>query len=165
MEKDVIFCFCRPTNSEKEMATHSSLLAWRILWTEGPGGLLSMGLHRVSSVQDWIDWIDLACMHTLEKEMATRSSILAWRIPRTEEPGGLPSMGSHKVGHDWSNLAVAATDPRITRTPTHPISLGCNAGPVCSLSQATGRRGPSLSSPKPPYHTAVISEPKKTTGL
>ena len=29
------------------MATHSSILAWRILGTEGPGGLLSMGLHRV----------------------------------------------------------------------------------------------------------------------
>ena len=28
---------------EKEMATHSSVLAWRILWTEEPGGLLSMG--------------------------------------------------------------------------------------------------------------------------
>ena len=28
---------------EKEMATHSSLLAWRIPWTEKPGGLLSMG--------------------------------------------------------------------------------------------------------------------------
>ena len=160
MEKDIIFCFCRPTNSEKEMATHSSLLAWRILWMEGPGGLLSMGSHRVKH-----DWIDLARMHTLEKEMAACSSILAWRIPRTEEAGGLPSVGSHKVGHDWSDLAAAATDPQITRSPTHPISLGCNAGPVCSLSQATGRRGPSLSSPKPPYHTAVISEPKKTIGL
>ena len=32
---------------EKEMATHSSLLAWRIPWTEEPGGLQSMGLHRV----------------------------------------------------------------------------------------------------------------------
>ena len=30
---------------EKEMATHSSVLAWRILWTEEPGGLPSMGLH------------------------------------------------------------------------------------------------------------------------
>ena len=28
---------------EKDMATHSSLLAWRILWTEGPDGLQSMG--------------------------------------------------------------------------------------------------------------------------
>ena len=29
---------------QKEMATHSSILAWRIPWTEEPGGLQSMGL-------------------------------------------------------------------------------------------------------------------------
>ena len=75
-----------------------SILAWRIPRTEEPGGLLSMGSHRVRHA-----WSDLVCMHALEKEMATHSSILAWRIPGTEEPGGLPSMGSHKVRHDWSN--------------------------------------------------------------
>ena len=32
---------------ENAMATHSSILAWRILWTEEPGGLQSMGLQRV----------------------------------------------------------------------------------------------------------------------
>ena len=32
---------------EKGMATHSSILAWKILWTEEPGGLASMGLQRV----------------------------------------------------------------------------------------------------------------------
>ena len=32
---------------EKEMATHSSVLAWRIPGTGKPGGLLSMGSHRV----------------------------------------------------------------------------------------------------------------------
>ena len=32
---------------EKEMATHSSILAWGIPWTEGPGGLQSMGLQKV----------------------------------------------------------------------------------------------------------------------
>ena len=32
---------------EKEMATHSSILAWRIPWTEEPGGLLSIGSCRV----------------------------------------------------------------------------------------------------------------------
>ena len=32
---------------EKEMATHFSILAWRTLWTEGPGRLQSMGLKRV----------------------------------------------------------------------------------------------------------------------
>ena len=40
--------------------------------------------------------------------MATHSSVLAWRIPGTAEPGGLLSMGSHRIGHDWSDLAVAA---------------------------------------------------------
>ena len=32
---------------EKELATHSSILAWKIPWTEEPGGLQSMGLQRV----------------------------------------------------------------------------------------------------------------------
>ena len=32
---------------EKEMATHSSILAWKILWTEKPGGLQSMGSQKV----------------------------------------------------------------------------------------------------------------------
>ena len=85
---------------QEEMAAHSRVLAWRILQTEEPGGVLSLGLHRVGH-----EWSDLTCMHALEKEMATHSSILAWRIPWTEEPGGLLSIGSHRVGHNWSNLA------------------------------------------------------------
>ena len=32
---------------EKGMATHSNILAWRILWAEEPGGLQSMGFQRV----------------------------------------------------------------------------------------------------------------------
>ena len=32
---------------EKEMVTHSSILAWKISWTQEPGGLQSMGLQRV----------------------------------------------------------------------------------------------------------------------
>ena len=32
---------------EKEMTTQSSILAWRIPWTKDPGGLQSMGSHRV----------------------------------------------------------------------------------------------------------------------
>ena len=111
--------FCDPIDyrlSEKEMATHSSIFAWRILWTEEPGALLSMGSHRVRH-----NWSNLSCMHALEKEMATHSSILAWRIPGTEEPGGLPSMGSHRVGHDWSNLAVAAADCRLQGPSVHGI--------------------------------------------
>ena len=37
---------------EKETATHSSILVWRIPWTEEPGGLQRMGSGRVG--QDWV---------------------------------------------------------------------------------------------------------------
>ena len=47
---------------EKEMATHSSFLAWRIPWTEKPGRLQSMGSHRVRH-----DWSDLAAASGMEK--------------------------------------------------------------------------------------------------
>ena len=36
---------------EKEMATHSSILAWRIPGTEEPGGRLSLGSHRVDTTE------------------------------------------------------------------------------------------------------------------
>ena len=45
---------------EKETATHSSVLAWRIPGTGEPGGLLSMGSHRVRH-----DWSDLAAVAKL----------------------------------------------------------------------------------------------------
>ena len=54
-------CSSRPINPfhlhalEKEMATHSSVLAWRIPGTREPGGLLSMGSHRVR--HDWSDLV------------------------------------------------------------------------------------------------------------
>ena len=46
---------CRFHAWEQEMATHSSVLAWRIPGTREPGGLPSMGSHRVGP-----DWSDLA---------------------------------------------------------------------------------------------------------
>ena len=83
---------------EKEMAIHSSILAWRIQWTEEPGGLQSMGSQK--SQTRLSDFPFSFPFYALEKEMATHPSVLAWRIPGTREPGGLPSMGSHRVRHD-----------------------------------------------------------------
>ena len=92
-----------------------------------PGGLLSMGLHRVGH-----DWRNLAVAAAAaygtgfpgsladkesacnagdpgsilgtggspEKGVATRSSVLAWKIPWTEEPGGLQSMWLQRVRRD-----------------------------------------------------------------
>ena len=61
---DFIFTFhCHAL--EKEMATHSSVLAWSIPGTAEPGGLPSMGSHRVGH-----DWSDLALVESLETVLA-----------------------------------------------------------------------------------------------
>ena len=52
---------------EKEMATHSSVLAWRIPGTEEPGGLPSMGSHRVGH-----DWSDLAAAAAAARQITLR---------------------------------------------------------------------------------------------
>ena len=95
------------------MAPHSSTLAWKIPWTQEPGGLQSMGLLRVVTFP--------FPFHALEKEMATHSSVLAWRIPGTGEPGGLPSMGSH-------------SRTRLKRLSSSSRSKACNprSGEICS---------------------------------
>ena len=71
------------------MATHSSILAWRIPWTQKPGGLQSIVSQRVRH-----DSSDLAVLFLVFK----RISIL--KIPWTEEPGRLQSMGSLRVRHN-----------------------------------------------------------------
>ena len=51
MQETWVWSLGREDPSEKEMATHSSILAWKILWTEEPGGLQSKGLQRVRHKQ------------------------------------------------------------------------------------------------------------------
>ena len=103
---------------EKELATHSSVLAWRIPGTGEPGGLPSMRLHRV--VHDRYDLAAAAAVTqlvknlpamqetqvqslgqegSLEKEMAIHSSTLVWGIPWTEDMAGY-SPWDFKVGHN-----------------------------------------------------------------
>ena len=45
--RDMVRSLCGEDPLEEGMATHSSILAWRISWTEEPGGLQSMGSQRV----------------------------------------------------------------------------------------------------------------------
>ena len=97
-----------PALLEKEMATHSSTLAWKILWMEEPGRLQSLGSQRVGC--DWATPLSLFIfMHWRRNRQPTH--VPAWRTPGMGEPGGLPSMGLHTAGHDWSNLAAAAAKP------------------------------------------------------
>ena len=47
---------------EKAMAPHSSTLAWKIAWTEEPGGLQSMGWLRVAQLSDFTSHFSLLCI-------------------------------------------------------------------------------------------------------
>ena len=90
---------------EKEMATHSSILAWRIPGTEEPSGLPSMGSHRVRH-----DWSNLAaaaaaysvteCVHCLVCETVmtqmTTSCTYYWKTP--SPPSALAHRGLASMG-------------------------------------------------------------------
>ena len=78
---------------EKEMATHSSVLAWRIPGTRESGGLPSMGSHRVGH-----DWSDLAaaaavCIYP-HYPQDWKNSVF---IP-------IPKKGNRKQPHNWTHL-------------------------------------------------------------
>ena len=99
------------------MAPHSSTLAQKIPWTEEPGVLQSMGSLRVG--HDRVTSLSLfPFMHWRSKWQPTPVFLpwesqgwdcQGWDILALRIPDGLPSMGSHRVGHDWSDLAAAAT--------------------------------------------------------
>ena len=60
---------------EKEMATHSTVLAWRIPGTGEPGGLSSLGSHRVGH-----DWSDLAAAAAFTGKNSLSWINLFWKI-------------------------------------------------------------------------------------
>ena len=81
MQEIQVQSLCREGSLEKEMATRSSILAWRIPWTEEPGGLRSWGCKESDSTYQLNNKIHL---HSLQ----------------TGKPGMLQSMGSQRAGHD-----------------------------------------------------------------
>ena len=90
------------------MATHSSTLAWKLLWMEKPGRLHAV--HGVSKSRTRLsDFTFTFYFHALEKEMATHSSVLAWRIPGMAEPGGAAVYG---VTQSWTRLKRCSSNSR-----------------------------------------------------
>ena len=113
---------------EKEMATRSSIIAWRIPWTEKPGRLQSTGSHSQTrleqlsmpresfgllprgsgvknppTVQEMQEtWVQsLGREDPLEKGTVFHSSILAWRIPMDR---GAWQATIHRVTKSWTQL-------------------------------------------------------------
>ena len=90
----------------ENMAPHSSTLAWKILWTEEPGRLQSMGSRRVR--HDWTTSLSLFTFLHWRRKWQPTPVFLPGESQWRRSLGGLPSLGSHRVGHDWSDLAAVA---------------------------------------------------------
>ena len=79
------------------MALHSSTLAWKIPWTEEPGGLQSMG-------RDESDTTEQLHFHFSPSRIGEGNGnplqCSCLENPGDGKPGGLPSMGSHRVRHN-----------------------------------------------------------------
>ena len=78
------------------MATHSSILTWRIAWTEEPGGLRSIG-SRVRH-----DWSDLAHMHTTDSIGLIRLKIFTPRPFRNDFADHCYRLHEMKGWNKWS---------------------------------------------------------------
>ena len=58
---------------EKEMATHSSILAWKIPWTEAPGRLQSMGSQSRTRLSDFTSLLD-----RIQKHDTAKKNLINW---------------------------------------------------------------------------------------
>ena len=93
-------CYCFKKHSFQEpsllqyhcklMVTHSSPLAWKIPWSEEPGGLQSMGSLESDTTERLHIHFSLSCIGEGNGNPLQCSS---WRIPGTGEPGGLRLWG------------------------------------------------------------------------
>ena len=84
---------------EKEMATHSSVLAWRIPGTGEPGGMPSMGLHRVRH-----DWSDLTAAAILIRASLVAQTVK--RLPTMREVRFDPWVGKFPWRRKWQPTPV-----------------------------------------------------------
>ena len=101
-----------PVSSEKVMAPHSSTLAWKIPWTEEPGGLQFMGSQRVG--HDRATSLSLFTFLHWRRKWQPTPVFLPGESQGQGEPGGLPSMGCTESDM-WSDLAAAVAAEHLVR--------------------------------------------------
>ena len=115
---------------EKEMATHSSVLAWRIPGTGKPGGLPSMGLHRVGH-----DWSDLAAA-AVHDQLSCRW--LQWSPEISAKLQRLPGTYSEELWPKFLYFAWTSSRNRWMHT-AHWLGGGGGAGSLGSISAGERR--------------------------
>ena len=96
---------------EKEMAAHSSTFAWRIPWTEEPGGLQFIGSLESDTTERLHFHFSLSCIGEGNGNPFQCSCL---ENPRDGKPDRLLSMELHRIGHNWSDATAAAAAVFIT---------------------------------------------------
>ena len=106
------------------MATHSSVLAWRIPGTGEPGGLPSLGSHRAGH-----NWRDLAAAadENVGEGNGTPLQYSCLENPMMEEPGRLQSMRSQRVG--LSDLTFTFHFDALEKEMATPLQCSCLENP------------------------------------
>ena len=110
---------------EEGMKTHSSILAWRIPWTEDPGGLQSMGLQSQTRLST------RSCMCPLASLL---ESPLSWAAQLGEGPRGLPptqadaSSTAHRAGGQ-RGAEEAGRPPAACQSPGRQVNEWQRASP------------------------------------
>jgi len=95
---------------EKEMATHPSILVWKISWTEKPGGLQSMG-HKESAMTEQLTHthnaliISCSCLYTFYFILASENlPLLPWKYIFIYQWIVCVSLPTGRLGVTWANL-------------------------------------------------------------
>ena len=154
---------------EKEMATHSSILAWEIPWTEEPGGLQSMG-HKESDMTERLHFhfqtmveVMKIMVTSFKKSLAGTATLSApnsaaghrWPMPPPGAPGhSRASLGQSLVG----SLLLALLGPGVLKllsVPSKslfPQSCASSGGSVVGLMATSSKRSyaiPGSAAPEP----------------
>ena len=150
------------------MATHSSILAWRIPWTEEPGGLQSMESQRVRhalATDTFTNTIRKSFPYTLRKNKAKRnlapsrlpyfpmSQVLTYTVVPTVFLFyfSINKMSYHQQAREnfwWQSFQLGAAEGKKRAPPTHRL-----LAPKCHSS--------SLMQPTPPCHSSSASQLKR----
>ena len=130
---------------EKEMATHSSVLAWRISGTGKPGGLPSLGSHRVG--HDWSDLAAAAAAAYIYTLGFPCSSVGKESACNAGDPGSIPGLGRSPGEGNGNPLQYSCLE--------NPMDRGAWWATV----HGDARVGQNLATkPPPPYYTYSITD-------
>ena len=119
---------------EEGMATHSSILAWRIPWTEEPGGLQNMWSQRVKH-----DWIDLAQDKNTAKLMppcpscpqATQLGVVSMKISKGNKGEARSTLHSRRPQRRWAQRPIVVTYSVVHPLFTSFFSLSLSHSQTC----------------------------------